>query len=74
MLEELKAMICNYIDIDPDEITKDSEIRKDIGMSSLDIINLAVEIEDAYGVVLQNEDISSITTVGELITFIEMKK
>lgn len=74
MLEELREMICNYIDIEPEEITADSEIRKDIGMSSLDLINLAVEIEDVFGVVLQNEDISSITTVGELIEFIEAKK
>ncbi len=74
MLEEIKSIICDYIDIDPDEIKPESELRKDIGMSSLDLINLAVEIEDSFGVTVSNEDISAIATVKELIAYIELKK
>ncbi|MCQ2476412.1 MAG: acyl carrier protein [Clostridia bacterium] len=74
MLEEIKSIICDYIDINPDEIKPESELRKDIGMSSLDLINLAVEVEDCFGVTVSNEDISAIATVSELITFIELKK
>ncbi len=74
MLEEIKSIICDYIDIDPDEIKPESELRKDIGMSSLDLINLAVEVEDCFGVTVSNEDISAIATVEELITYIELKK
>lgn len=74
MLEEIKSIICDYIDINPDEIKPESELRKDIGMSSLDLINLAVEVEDCFGVTVSNEDISAIATVEELITYIELKK
>lgn len=74
MLEEIKSIICDYIDIEPDEITPDSELRKDIGMSSLDLINLAVEIEDRYDVTVSNADISAMATVKELITYIELRR
>ncbi len=71
MLENIIEIICNYVDADPDEITKESALRKDIGMSSLDMINLAVEVEEQYGISLPNSEIININTVGELMDFIE---
>ena len=74
MLEQLAEIITNYIDIDPSEIKPDSSLRGDIGMSSLDMINMAVEIEDTFGISLPNNDISNISTVEELMKYIEDNK
>ena len=71
MLENIKEIICNYVDVEPDTITGESALRKDIGMSSLDIINLAVEVEDQYGISLPNSEVININTVGELIDYIK---
>ncbi len=71
MLENIIGIICNYVDADPDAITAESALRKDIGMSSLDMINLAVEVEDQYGISLPNSEVININTVGELIDYIE---
>ena len=71
MLENIKEIICNYVDIDPDSITADSALRRDLGMNSLDMINLAVEVEDQYGISLPNSEVININTVGELIDYIE---
>ena len=74
MLENIIEIICNYVDADPDAITVESALRKDIGMSSLDMINLAVEVEDQYGISLPNSEVININTVGELIDYIEKNK
>ncbi len=74
MLEQLAEIITNYIDIDPSEIKPDSSLRGDIGMSSLDMINMAVEIEDTFGISLPNNDIINISTVEELMKYIEDNK
>ncbi len=74
MLENIVEIICNYVDVDPDSVTAESALRKDIGMSSLDMINLAVEVEDQYGISLPNSEIINIGTVGELIDYIEKNK
>ncbi|MBQ6543242.1 MAG: acyl carrier protein [Clostridia bacterium] len=74
MLENIIEIILNYVDIDPSEITEDTFLRKDLGMSSLDMINLAVEAEDTFGISIPNSEIINISTVGELIAYIEKNK
>lgn len=74
MLEQIAEIICNYIDIDPSEVQPEASLRNDIGMSSLDMINMAVEIEDTFNISLPNSDIINITTVDELIRYIENNK
>ncbi len=71
MLEKIKEIICNYVDVDPDIITEDTALRKDIGMSSLDMINLAVEAEDQFSISLPNSEVININTVGELMDYIK---
>lgn len=74
MLEEIRDMICNYVVVDPAKITEDSLLRTDISMSSLDMINLAVEIEDTYDIQFPNNALLTMTTVGDLIKYIEENK
>ncbi|MBR2418726.1 MAG: acyl carrier protein, partial [Clostridia bacterium] len=45
MFEQVKALICQYVDIDPATITEDTNIRSDLGLNSLELINIAVAIE-----------------------------
>ena len=71
MLENIIEIICNYVDADPASITDESALRKDIGMSSLDMINLAVEVEDQYSISLPNSEVININTVGELMEYIK---
>ena len=50
MLETIRNIICSYVDIDPDEITESSKIRSDIGLNSFDLVNVAVDLENEYGI------------------------
>ena len=74
MLEELKKVICNYVSADESEIDENTNLRSELAMSSLDLINLAVEVEETYNIELPNEDISGITTLGDLMKYISVKK
>ena len=74
MLEQLAEIICNYIDIDPDEVKSGVSLRSDLGMISLDMINMTVEIEDTFNISLPNSEIINISTVDELIKYIEDNK
>ena len=74
MLEELKNIICEYVEIDPESITESSDLRSDLGFNSLDAINLAVSLEEAFGVPVSNNDMAALYTVGDIIRFIESKK
>ena len=50
--EKLIALIAEKLDIDPTEITADSKLTE-LGMDSLDIAELLMDIEDNFGVQIE---------------------
>ena len=73
MLEEITKIVENYIDLSS-PLTEDMSLRGDLGMSSLDLINIAVEIEDTYDIALPDDELNKMSTVKDLITYISSNK
>ena len=71
MFEKLKDILLEYVDVDPEKITEDANLRSDFGLNSLDIINLAVAIEDETGVSVSDRKMASFYTLGEVAAYIE---
>ena len=71
MLDKIREIICDNVDIEPDEITEDSKLLTDLGLSSLDLVMIAVEVEKEFGVTIPNKLFTSVKTVGELIEYLE---
>lgn len=71
MLEELKELICNYVEVEPEKITLESKFVDDLGFNSFDFITLLGEVEEKYGVNVNEEDVLGLATVGEAIEYIE---
>ncbi len=71
MLEKLKEIIVDYVDVDPSEITEASDVRKDLGLNSFDLVNMVVALEDEFGVSISDKDIVSFYTVSDIIKFLE---
>ena len=73
MLEKLKNIICSYVDIDPEKITAESKFLKDLGMSSLDLVMAAGDIQSEFGVEIPDNIYVSLRTVGGLMEYIESR-
>ena len=73
MMEELIKVIGNYVELD-DEITSDSQFKKDLGLSSFDTICMIEEIKSTLGVELQPSDFVKHKTVGEMAEYIASQK
>jgi len=71
MLEKLRKIICEFVDIAPENITENTNIRKDLGLNSLELVNLAVEIEEEFDVEIPDEAASGLETVADAIKIIE---
>ena len=74
MLETIRNIICSYVDIDPDEITESSKIRSDIGLNSIDLVNVAVDLENEYGISVDSKSFGGIKTIGDIMKYIESVK
>ncbi len=67
----LKKIIAEVLNLDPDEITYDTDFVKDLGADSLDVFQILLEIEEAFDIEISEEKIEQITTVGEAVNLIK---
>lgn len=74
MLEKMRTIICNYVDVDPETITEESGLTDDLGLSSYDIMCVLGELEEEFGVTVNEAEIVDIHTIGEAINYIESLK
>ncbi len=71
MYEKLVSYAARQLELDVEEITPDSTFES-LGIDSLDIVEMIMDLETELGVELEMED-QQITTFGELAAFIESK-
>ena len=71
MYEKLVSYACKQLELDAAEITRESTFES-LGIDSLDVVEMVMDLENELGIELEMED-QTITTFGELATFIESK-
>ena len=71
MLEQLKEIICQYVDVDPEAITEDARFVEDLGFNSYDFMSMVGELEEIYDIEVEEREVVGIRTVGEAIEHIE---
>lgn len=71
MYEKLVSYAAKQLELDPSEITPESTFES-LGIDSLDIVEMVMDLESELGVELEMED-QQITTFGELAAFVEAK-
>ena len=71
MLERVKEIIEEQLNLDGVEITIETRFKEDLEADSLDLFELVMAFEEEYGVEIPSEDLEKITTVGAVIEYIE---
>ena len=71
MYEKLVSYASKQLELNPDDITRDSTFES-LGIDSLDIVEMIMDLESELDVELELED-QKITTFGEMADFIESK-
>ena len=71
MYEKLVSYAAKQLELNPEEITPESTFES-LGIDSLDIVEMIMDLESDLGVELEMED-QKITTFGELADFIDSK-
>ena len=71
MYEKLVSYAAKQLELDPSEITPESTFES-LGIDSLDIVEMIMDLESELGVELEMED-QKIATFGELADFIDSK-
>lgn len=73
IFEKVKEIIVENLGKDPGTITKDADLRNDLGITSLEMIGMVMEFEDTFNVEINEEGLEKIKTVGDIVDYIEEK-
>lgn len=70
MLEKIKDLICNYVEVEREDIKEDSRFIEDLGFNSYDFVSMLGELEEELGVTVDENDVIEIHTVGEAVKYL----
>jgi len=71
VFEKIKNILAEQLDADAEEMTMDTNIARDLGADSLDVVELLMSIEDEFEVEIPDEEIENIKTIGDLTEYIQ---
>lgn len=71
MLEKLKEIICDYVEVEPEDIHPDSRFMEDLGFTSYDFMSMLGELEEEFDVEADTQEVAKIRTVQEAADYLE---
>lgn len=73
MLEKMISIIEEQLNVEGQEITMDSDFKKDLNADSLDLFELVMALEEEFGIEIPSEKLESFTTVGSVVEYLKEK-
>ncbi len=75
--QEIEAKVRNFLiedlEIEEDKITPDARLKEDMGIDSLDFVDIVVIVEKNFGFKIKPEEMAGITTLTQFCDYIESK-
>lgn len=68
--EAVKEIIVDLLNVDESKVTPEARFREDLEADSLDLVELIMAFEDKFGGEISDEDAQQISTVGEVVKYI----
>ena len=73
MLEKIKEMVAEQLNVDAADLTADTSFKEDLGADSLDLFELVTNLEDEYEIESPSEELENLTTVGAVAEYLKSK-
>ncbi|WQS69689.1 acyl carrier protein [Helicobacter pylori] len=71
LFETIQAVIAEQLEIDASQVTPEAKFVKDLGVDSLDIVELIMALEERFGIEIPDEQAEKIVNVGDVMRYIE---
>ncbi|MBR6654042.1 MAG: acyl carrier protein [Oscillospiraceae bacterium] len=71
VLDKIKSILSSQFGIDEDQITENTDVVNDLGADSLDVVEMMMSVEDEFGLMIEDEEIAEMKTVGDVVNYIE---
>lgn len=74
MLEQVKKILVESANVDETKVNMEASLKDDLGIDSLDAVELVLDLETVFDIKIEDDEISSLVTVGDICKLVEAKK
>lgn len=74
VLDQIKEILKDTMDIDESKIILDAKLKEDLELDSLDSVELIMSAEEEFGIEIPDEDVMNFKTVNDIVNYIEEHK
>lgn len=71
--EKVRAFLIDDLEIDEEKISDDATLKEDMGIDSLDFVDIVVIVEKNFGFKIKPEEMAGVTTLRQFCDYIESK-
>lgn len=71
--EKVRAFLINDLEIEEEKITDEAKLKEDLGIDSLDFVDIVVIVEKNFGFKIVPEEMQGVQTLHQFCDYIESK-
>ena len=71
VFDKVKEIIVKELKVEAEKVTLDALLKDDLGADSLDAVEIVMDIEEAFGIEIDDSEAENVATVGDLVKAIE---
>ena len=71
VFDQVKELIARQLKADPDTVTRESRLGEDLKADSANVMVMIMDLEDQFGITVEDDQIMKMKTVGDVVDYIE---
>ena len=73
IFETVQLTLVKELAVNPNDIELTTDIARDLGADSLDLVEIAMDLEERFNILIKDEELLPLRTVGDLVQYLEEK-
>lgn len=71
MIEKVIEILSEFTEMKPEQMTRDIKLVTDMGLNSLDVVNVVVAFEEEFDIEIPDRVIKDLQTIGNIVDYLE---
>ncbi len=71
VFNKVKEIIVEELNVDADKVTLEASLKDDLGADSIDAVQIIMDLEDAFNIEIDTDNAEAISTVKNIVDYIE---
>lgn len=71
MLEKVRLILKDFVEFEVEDISLNTELISDLGLSSLDVVNIVMVFEEEFDIEIPDRVIEKMITIGDVVNYLE---